>query len=538
VTVSRPIDTRLLDRRCLIFCLLLLGIAVAYPTLRLLFEAVRNWQSGVIFSGAGWAAIRNTFVISLASVITAGIVGTSLAFVFSRFLFRGRDALAALAHLPFALPPLVGVLSFYYLIGRDGLLPQAAERLLGIADVSLEGPFAILIVHTYSFFVFYYVMVSASIENLDAAQVEVARTLGARRLRVLTQVVLPALRPALLGAALLTFMSSVASFSAPYFFGKDFPMLSVRIYNERMQFHDAEALTLTVVLAAISLLGLILFRSSRKTGGSASKGIRAPIRSRVARVMIPALLWMVIILLLVPHLCIVWLSFVDHRAWHTELIPTHFTLENFALLIEDPRCFSPIRNSLWMSALAALLSLLTALPAGYLVGRRRPGSRYLYLIVMLPWALPGTVIAMNMIVAFNDPWLPLYNTVWLLPLAYFVRGVPLSARMAIAAIEPFDASLIEAGRSLGASRRFCLIHIVMPLLAPAFVMAATLVFVTSLGEFVSSIMLYMPANIPIAVKINMEWRGSVGAAFAYSMLLMIIVAATFAAARRLAVRTI
>ena len=538
MTASRPTDARTLDRRCLVLCLSVLGIAVIYPTLRLLFEAAGNWRPDVILEGAGWAAVRNTLFISFASVVTAGVIGTSLAFAFARYSFRGRDALAALAHLPFALPPLVGVLSFYYLIGRDGLLPQIAERALGIRDASMEGPLAILIIHTYSFFVFFYAMLSAAIDNLDASQIEAARTLGARPFRVLTRVVLPALRPALLGASLLTFMSSVASFSAPYFFGQDFPMLSVRIYNERIQFHDAEALTLTVLLAGMSLLGLILFRPSRRTGQGASKGIRAPIRGRAGRIIVPALLSMAVLLLLAPHFCIAWLSVIDHRAWHTELIPTHFTLENFARLFEDSQCFSPIRNSLWMSVLAALLALLIALPAGYLIGRKRPGSHLLYLIVMLPWALPGTVIAMNMIVAFNDPWLPIYNTVWLLPLAYFVRGMPLSARMAVAAIEPFDASLMEAGRTLGASRRFCFMHIVAPLLAPTIVMATTLVFVTSLGEFVSSILLYMPANIPIAVKINMEWRGSVGAAFAYSMLLMVIVAAAFAVSRRLVVRTI
>jgi ABC-type Fe3+ transport system permease subunit len=110
--------------------------------------------------------------------------------------------------------------------------------------------------------------------------------------------------------------------------------------------------------------------------------------------------------------------------------------------------------------------------------------------------------------------------------------------MAVAAIEPFDISLVEAARTLGASPTFCFLRVVGPLLAPTFVVAGALVLVTSLGEFVTSILLYMPANIPIAVKINMEWRGSVGAAFAYSMLLMVIVAAAFVVSRRLASRPI
>jgi len=152
--------------------------------------------------------------------------------------------------------------------------------------------------------------------------------------------------------------------------------------------------------------------------------------------------------------------------------------------------------------------------------------------VMIPWALPGTVIAINLIVAFNDPWLPLYNTVWMLPLAYFVRSIPILTRVAAAAIEPFDASLLEAAQTLGASRWRCLWSIAVPLLAPAMAAGLALVFATCLGEFVASILLYLPANLPISVKINMEWRTSVGVAFAYSTLLMLLVAGAFALSRR------
>ena len=105
-------------------------------------------------------------------------------------------------------------------------------------------------------------------------------------------------------------------------------------------------------------------------------------------------------------------------------------------------------------------------------------------------------------------------------------------RMAAATIEPFDAQLLEAGQSLGASRYYCFRHIVLPLIAPALVAATALVFATSLGEFVASILLYQPGNEPIAVRINSISRTSVGAAFAYSVLLMGLVAVSFGLSRR------
>ena len=117
-----------------------------------------------------------------------------------------------------------------------------------------------------------------------------------------------------------------------------------------------------------------------------------------------------------------------------------------------------------------------------------------------------------------------------------MRGLPLLTRMAVAAIEPFDASLVESARSLGARPGYVFARVAAPLIAPGVLAGTALVFATSLGEFVSSILLYLPANMPIAVKINMEWRGSVGAAFAYSVLLMVLAGATFLVSRRFATR--
>jgi len=536
-TAKYDSDPRRLDRTLLVLCVILLGLTIAYPTGRLLVESVASWRADALTASAGIAAIRNTIFMSFLSVATAGAVGTAMAIFVARYTFPGRGLMAALAYLPFTLPPLVGTVSFYYLIGRDGFIPRFAEHRFGVEGAFLHGPAAILLIHTYSFYVFYYAMVSAALESLDVAQIEAARTLGAGRIRVFTRVTLPQLMPALRGAALLTFMSSGASFSAPLIFGNDYPMLSVRIYEEQTQHNDAAAMTLTVVLASVSLLGVLLFRARHAARGTASKGTRVRVRSRRGRVFAGALSGAVLTVLLMPHLTIIWLSFVNHREWYAEVIPTVFTFDNYLAILRDSTAFRPIRNSLWMSAMAALATLFVALPAAYLIARKRPGGRWLNVLVMIPWALPGTVIAINLIVAFNDRWLPLVGTVWLLPLAYFVRSVPLLTRMATAAIEPFDASLIEAGRTLGASRAYCFKHIVIPLVAPALGAGTALVFATSLGEFVASILLWIPANIPISVQINSAWRGSgIGTAFAYSVFLMVLVAMTYVVSRRFASR--
>ena len=159
---SRPRDARTLDRVLLLVCGLVLGLTVAYPCGRLLWRAVHDWQGAALVSGDRLAALRNTAVLSLASVATSGAVGTALALWLARYAFPGRRALAGLAYLPFTLPPLVGVLSFYYLVGPDGFLPRAFAAATGLDALALEGPWGILLIHTYSFYVFFYAMVAAA----------------------------------------------------------------------------------------------------------------------------------------------------------------------------------------------------------------------------------------------------------------------------------------------------------------------------------------------------------------------------------------
>lgn len=510
-------------------------MVVVYPVARLIGQAVAGWDMTAITEPVGVRAIRNTVVMSLLTVLFSGVFGTALAVWFSRYTFPGRDWAAALAYMPFTLPPLVGVLSFYYLIGRDGFVPRALERYLGFEDVYLEGPWAILAIHTYSFFVFFYAMVSASLDSMDRSLVEAARSLGATPLRAFFKVTLPLLRPALLGAATLTFMSSGASFSAPLIFGNQYPMLSVRIFEEREQHHDAAAVTLTVALAAVSLLALLLFRSRSRPVSGASKGVRVPIRTAGARLIAALLSWGIALVLIVPHLTILLMSIVDHRSWHDEVFPVRYTFENYAGLVREPGMFAPIRNSFWMSAIAAAITLAVAAPASYLIGRRRRGGSIINLIAMTPWALPGTVIAVSLIVAFNEAWMPLAGTIWLIPIAYVIRGIPLVTRMTTASVEVFDGTLMEAGRTLGGSPWYCFRRVAVPLLLPAIAAAMALSFATNLGEFVASILLWVPSNTPISVQINMVWRGSgIGMAFAYSVLLMIFAVVTFVASRRFA----
>ncbi len=528
---------------------------VAYPSLRIVYESL--WRDGTLtlanyiefFSPserANLEALAGSVLISLGSAVLAGIVGTALATIFTLYDFPGRNLCASLAILPIALPPLVGVLAFFFLYGETGLFPRGIQALFGLAKppFAVDGVPAIFLVHTYTMYVYFYLLVSSGLAGLDSSILEAARSLGASRWATAWRVVLPLLTPALVGASLLVFMTSMASFSAPYIFAGATRILALQIYISKINGDWAMAVTQTVVLAAVSLAFLILMRwyMGRTGYAMAQKGAarpRRPIQSGVGRALAGVFGVALVVVLILPHAAVVLLSFVKNGTWTHQILPPEYTLENYRLLFADPRIATPIFNSLKMASLATAANFAFGLFAAYLLATRRFRGRWAVdLLVMVPWALPGTVIAMNLIVAFSRPTVPsfgavLVGTFWILPLAYFVRQIPLVVRAMAAALAQLDPSLEEAARGLGASWWISFRRVVLPLVMPSALAGALLSFVASLGEFVSSVLLYVYDNRPISIEILAQLRMfNFGSAAAYGTLLIGLIILTLIVSRR------
>jgi iron(III) transport system permease protein len=533
---------------------LLLAWLVGYPLLLTLIEAFRGpsgW-TGLYFQQFfqrpdEWLALWRSLWISLASVVLAAAVGIPLAFIFERAEFPGRRVLGAVAALPVALPPLVGVIAFLFLYGESGFVSRAVQGLLRLdhAPWRLAGPGAILLVHTYSFYVYFYLFARAGLARQDAALLEAAASLGAGGARRLWRVTLPLLRPALAAAALLTFMTALASFSAPYLFGGGFRVMPTQILASKLNGDRQMSQVETVMLAAVALAGLW---ASQRTGagGVPATGVRgvAPARRRVGspltRAAVAAAGYTLALVLLLPHLVMALISLVPARTWIAEPWPPVLNLSNYAQLA-DREHLRPIVNSLWMAAAATAAATALGLGAALAAvrapaaGRRGAGrlGGLLETLVGLPWAIPGTVFAIALATTFsvNAPWLGrfvLIGTPLLLPLAYFVRSLPLTGRAALAGMRGIDPALPEAAAALGAGRWRTLRRVILPQLRPALAAGAGLAFITALGDFVTSIVLYTYDTRPISIEIlaNVQLQ-DLGMGAVYGVLLMAGSAAAF-----------
>jgi len=489
-------------------------------------------------NSAAWEAVWNSVLVSILTVSFSGVVGMVFAIVLTQIEFPGRELLSRFAILPIALPPLVGVISFLLVFGESGILPKVIQRMLMTTTVpfALDGIPAIVVVHVYSFYVYFYLFISTGLRRLDSSLIEAASGFGSTPWRTYRRIILPELRPALFGASILTFMASMASFSAPLLFAGEKRFMTLQIYTTKLNGYLDIAAAQSVLLTVISVGFFLLLKVSgesgiqrRMTRGSSRLGKLA--LGTLARAVLLTAFFLMVAIELLPILTIVAISFVREGSWTWQIVPTVFTIENYKKLLSDPHSFAPIGNSLLMSCIALVASVVVGVAAAYLIvkgGLQRTKSMF-DALVTFPFAIPGTIIAISLILAFNSPnllsgYTVLVGTFWILPLAYFIRLYPLVVRSTGAALGQLDDSLLEAGQSCGAGlwRRFR--RIVFPLIAPGIVSGALLVTISALGEFVSSILLYTYSSRPISVEILSELRSyDFGGAAAYSVILLMFI---------------
>jgi iron(III) transport system permease protein len=547
----------------LVVAIVVLSYGVVYPNTAVVissFQRAGAWTLAnyreVLSQRVVIEAIVSSLGLSIATVVLCALVGVPLAFLFERFTFPGRRLFAAIAALPLVLPPLVGTVAFIFLAGESGILAHGIQNLLGLQNPPwrLAGWPALLLFHTYTMYPFFYVLIGAGLRRIDASLAEAARSLGGSRVFVFTRVLAPQLTPSLIAAALLTFMTSMASFSAPLLFGGNVRVLTLEIYTARQRGDVVIAVTETVILAVISLAALIVFQryeGTRKFAAATMKGAprrRVTIASGKARALAAAAAVIFAIVLVLPVATLLLVSFAREGSWTTQTLPTAYTFANYARLFSDPYASEVFLNSFSMSAIAALAALLWSFCVVILLVSRdrakpaflgRSARRLLSLLILIPWALPGTVVAVSVAEAYGQPsWLlgsfVLVGTFWILPVVYFLRFMPLVVRALQASMEQVDPALSEAAGSLGARAWQRFMRVTLPLVWPGAVAGTLLAFVIALGEYVASVLVFVPVNRPISIAIASELRDfNLGAAAAYGVVLLVIISVSMAIAGKL-----
>jgi iron(III) transport system permease protein len=467
-------------------------------------------------SGTQGESMLGSIIISFLTVITSGITGVFLAVLLRRWDFPLRRVCQILVLVPIALPPLMGVEAFVLLYGIGGTFPQLLGNLFHTSQTTfaVDGVAGVLLVHTLTMYPYFYLTVAAALEQTDDSLEEAAYSLGASRFQTWTRVLLPMLTPAMVAGALLTFMSSMSSYTGPLLFHVD-KVMTQQIVIAKLNGQMGLASVVSVMLGIISIAFLILLRKyeQRTSYITQSKG-GARKRQRVTRPLWKGVIFVVAsvstIFVTLPIAMIFLLAFSVNGSWRTSALPSRYTLQNFQNIFQNAQFFDAIKNSLEMSALAVAGTIVVGLAAAYVITRMHfRGKTVIDIAMMLPWALPGTVVAINLITAFATPSVfgfgrVLVGSFAIVPLAYFVRFTPLVFRSTTASLAQLNESIEEAARSLGATWLYTFRVVVLPLLYRGIAAGALLAFVNGIGEFVATILIYTPSYRPLSIAINDE----------------------------------
>jgi iron(III) transport system permease protein len=494
--------------------------------------------------------LGNSFVYALGTSVLALGLGTSLAYLVERTNVPFRRAFFAVALVPLIVPGIVSTIAWIYLAsGKIGVINKAIMAVLPLSDPPFEVFSLLGMVWTEGLHLsplVFLVMVGA-MRAMDPSLEEAALTSGADLLRTLRTITLPVLAPAFAAAALIMFVRGLESFEVPALVGLParIPVFTSEIYLSLRRYPQdyGSAGALGMGLLGISAVGVWLYgrltRRSERFATITGKGYRPRVVS-LGRWKWAGLAYLIAYVLVVVALPFGVLFFVSLLPFY---IPSfdmlqRVTLRNYVAVLEHPDTLLAARNSFVLAVSSATLTIaLTTVLAWIVVRTTLPGRRALDLLAFLPIGIPGLVLAVAIIFELVAFPIPIYGTLAILVIAYVTRYMPYGMRTTSAAMIQLHRELEEAAAAAGSPWWLTFRRIVVPLLWPSLIAGWIYVFVVSVRELSSSVLLISKDSVVLSFVIfDLQQSGQSTAVAALSVMLVLTLVAIVMATQRVSAR--
>jgi len=528
---------------------------LGHPSLPALAERIgneRTWGLGCLAGGVRCGVAWNTLFLALLTAAGTTLLGTLIALVAERGVSRLKKPLNLLALLPIITPPFVVGLGLILLFGRAGIVNQLLESAFGITPTRwFYGLFGIWLAQLFAFTPIAFMIVRGVVAGISPSLEEAAQTLRADRRKAFFTVTLPLLKPGLANAFLVGFIESIADFGNPIIVGGQFSVLSTDIFFAIVgaQYDQGRAASLALILSAFALAVFwaqqrLLGRSNFTTlTGKGDSGLPTPLPAGLQRVCLAVVLpWLAFTVVVYVF------AFVGGfvQTWGRDYTPT---LRHFITAFDIQRgnadvgggwvfagtAWNSLFTTLKLSAAAAPFCAALGLLIAWLIARTDFRGRSLFEFgALLAFAIPGTVLGVSYILAFNVPPFELTGTGLIIVICFVFRNLPVGVRAGSAAFRQIDRSLDEASTMLRARTSQTLRRVVLPLLRPALVAALVYCFVRSMTT-VSAVVFLVTAENELATTyiIGRVGNGDYGVALAYCTVLIVLMSLAVALIQRL-----
>ncbi|MDR1276592.1 MAG: iron ABC transporter permease [Candidatus Accumulibacter sp.] len=502
----------------------ILVVVVAVPMLLIFFNAF--WVNGhfnvadvirVLRQSETYEALLNSLFLSSGVTITGTLVGTFFAWLVTRTDLPLKKTMKLLFLVPFMLPAFIGALAWKMLLSpRAGYINRLFMDVFGFSSpiFDIYTYAGIILVETMYLFPFVFIQVSGALERMDPTLEESARISGADLFTITRKITIPLVMPSILSGALLIMLYSMAHFGTVAVLGVETGIYNIptliyeKIHQSAGSFDSIRTATVLATVLVITAAFILWLQNRVLNQGRyqiiAGKSFR-PSELKLRTWRIPMLVFCLLYIGLTIVLPTVTIFMVGGlKTYGLPFVSENMTWENYRyILFEWDLTRDAIWNSVSLGLSAALITMFAGVIISYVIVKMKVrGKGILEFLGMLPFSVPGSVIALGVILAWSGKYgINLYNTVWIILVAYVARYMAFSLKANSAALEQVHDSLVEAARASGATMWQALKDVVVPLVRPGMMAAFFLIFLPALRELTVSVLLYGPTTRTIGVAI-------------------------------------
>ena len=512
----------------------LYGVFLIYPMMNLLAQAVIDKETGAFtlayfvefFSTPYYFnTLINSFKVTFWVTILTVIIATPLAYIFARYEIKGKGLLRILIILSSMSAPFIGAYSWILLLGRNGVITVFFRDMLGIAIPNIYGFIGILLVLTLQLYPLIFLYVSGALKNVDNSLLEASENLGVSGVKRFFMIVIPLITPTLFAGSLLVFMRALADFGTPMLIGEGFRTFPVTIFNEfisEIGGDDGFAAAISIVAIIITTIVFLVqkYLSSRKTFTmTVLNKIRPEKTTGIKNFLIHAYSYTLVSISIMPQIYIFYTSFKNTKGL---TFAPGYSLQSYYNAFD--KVGKAITNTITIPAVSLIFIIFLAVLFSY-ISVRRSGvfSNVLDSISMVPYIIPGSVVGIALLIAFNKPPIILSGTMVIMVVGLVIRRLPYTIRSSAAILQQISINIEEAALSLGSSKLNTFYRITMPMMAAGIVSGAILSWITMISELSTAILLYTARTQTLTVAIYTQIiRGNYGISAALSTILAVL----------------
>lgn len=511
--------------------IIVFAIFLIYPLLSLFLDGFKDSKSGVwslmnyiqFFSKKYYtSALINSFKLTISVTVIAVLIGVPLAYFMSFYKIKGKGILEVLFIISMMSPNFIGAYSWILLLGRNGSVTKFLEKALGINMPSIYGFAGMLLVFSLKLYPFIYIYVSGALKKIDVALSEAAESLGCGGLKKVFTVIMPLITPTLVAAALLVFMNCMADFGTPALIGEGYRVMPTLVYSEFVGESGGSAnfaACMATIMIIITALVFFLQKWYINTKSFTMSSIR-PIQPKEPKGIFKVLIYVYIYLLaglsIIPQAMVVYTSF---KATKMQVFVDGFSLGSYKKVAD--KALAAVTNTYVFCFFAIVIIITLGMLIAYLTVRRRSVlTSAIDSIAMFPYIVPGSVLGITLLIAFNHKPLMLAGTAFIIIISLVIRRLAYTLRSSSAILYQISPSMEEAAVSLGDTPAKSFVKVTAKMMLPGVASGAILSWITIINELSSSVMLYTSKTKTMSVAIyNEVIRASYGPAAALASIL-------------------